>query len=157
MGAPEKITLSVIKADAGGWVGHCTSHPDMLALAAGLMKGAVERGLLVDGQVLHCGDDVELIMTHHRGEEDAEINHTPINAQGEPMTDDKDPELAGLTRRIVGVGALDLRERAAREDRFVVAVAGGLEKTEAIRACLKGRYFNVLITDAYVAEALVQG
>jgi fructose 1,6-bisphosphate aldolase/phosphatase len=87
----------------------------------------------------------------------AEINHTPINAQGEPMIDDKDPELAGLTRRIVGVGALDLRERAAREDRFVMAVAGGLEKTEAIRACLKGRYFNVLITDAYVAEALVQG
>ncbi len=38
-----------------------------------------------------------------------------------------------------------------------IAVAGGLEKTAAIRACLQGRYFNVLITDAYVAEALLQG
>jgi fructose 1,6-bisphosphate aldolase/phosphatase len=87
----------------------------------------------------------------------AEINHTPINAQGEPLVDAKDAQLAALTRRVVGVGALDLRERATRADRYVVAVAGGLEKTEAIRACLKGRYFNVLITDAYAAEALAQG
>ncbi len=87
----------------------------------------------------------------------AEINHTPIDAQGEPMLNTKDKELAALTRRVIGVGALELRERAARADRYVVAVAGGLEKTEAIRACLKGRFFNVLITDAYVAEALVKG
>ena len=87
----------------------------------------------------------------------AEINHTPIDARGEPMLDTADPELAALTRRVIGVGALELRERAARPDRHVVAVAGGLEKTEAIRACLKGKYFNVLVTDAYVAEALIQG
>ena len=86
-----------------------------------------------------------------------EINHTPINAQGEPMLDTKDKDLAALTRRVIGVGALELRERAAQEGKFIVAVAGGLEKTEAIRACLKGRYFNVLITDAYVAETLVRG
>jgi fructose 1,6-bisphosphate aldolase/phosphatase len=86
----------------------------------------------------------------------AEINHTPIDAQGEPMIDTKDKDLAALTRRVIGVGALELRERAVRDDRYVVAVAGGLEKTEAIRACLKGKYFNVLVTDAYVAEALVQ-
>ncbi len=86
-----------------------------------------------------------------------EINHTPINAQGEPMLDTKDKDLAALTRRVIGVGALELRERAAQEGKFIVAAAGGLEKTEAIRACLKGRYFNVLITDAYAAEALVRG
>ncbi len=87
----------------------------------------------------------------------AEINHTPIDAKGEPMLNTKDQELAALTRRVIGVGALELRERAAMANRYVVAVAGGLDKTEAIRACLKGRYFNVLITDAYVAEALVKG
>lgn len=85
----------------------------------------------------------------------AEINHTPIDAQGEPLIDSPDKDLAALTQRVIGVGALDLRERAGRPDRYVVAVAGGLEKTAAIRACLKGRYFNVLITDAYVAEALL--
>jgi fructose 1,6-bisphosphate aldolase/phosphatase len=87
----------------------------------------------------------------------AEINHTPIDAQGEPMLNTDDKELAALTRRVIGVGALELRERAARDDRYVVAVAGGPDKTEAIRACLKGKYFNVLITDSYVAEALVRG
>jgi len=87
----------------------------------------------------------------------AEINHTPIDARGEPMLDGQDKDLAALVRRVIGVGALELRERAAREDKYVVAVAGGLEKAAAIQACLKGRYFNVLVTDAYVAEALIQG
>ena len=85
-----------------------------------------------------------------------EINHIPVDARGEPMLDD-DPDIEKLTRRVIGVGPFELRERAAREDRQVVAVAGGLEKKDAIRACIKGKYFNVLITDAYVAEALVQG
>ncbi len=74
MATEQKITLSVIKADVGGWVGHSCSHPDMLALAAKHVEGAVKRGLLVDGQVLHVGDDVELIMTHHHGE-----NHTEVH------------------------------------------------------------------------------
>ena len=26
-----KLTLSVIKADIGGWVGHCGMHPDLMA------------------------------------------------------------------------------------------------------------------------------
>jgi len=87
----------------------------------------------------------------------AEINHTPINAKGEPLIDEEDADLAALTRRVVGVGAMELRERAARPDKYLIAVAGGLEKTEAIRACCKGKFFNVLITDAFVAEALVKG
>ncbi len=86
----------------------------------------------------------------------AEINHTPINAKGEPLIDKKDKNLAALTRRVIGVGAKELKDLATQEEKYIVAVAGGLEKTEAIRACLKGRFFNVLITDAYVAEALVR-
>ena len=74
MGTAGKITLSVIKADVGGWVGHSTCHPDMLVLARQIVQQAVARGLLIDGQVLNVGDDVELIMTHERGEEDAEVH-----------------------------------------------------------------------------------
>src|SRR5512139_2124559 len=74
MGTEGKITLSVIKADVGGWVGHSTCHPDMLALAREIVQKAVSRRMLLDGQVLNVGDDVELIMTHERGEEDAEIH-----------------------------------------------------------------------------------
>ncbi len=62
------VTLSVIKADTGGWVGHSTVHPDMLAEAARLVDRA--RGdLLRDGQVHHCGDDIALLLTHDYGAE----------------------------------------------------------------------------------------
>lgn len=60
------LTLSVIKADTGGWVGHSAVHPDMVARARQAVDAA--RGdLLVDGQVATCGDDLSLIMTHEHG------------------------------------------------------------------------------------------
>ena len=96
MGPAEKITLSVIKADVGGWVGHSTCHPEMLALAQTLVKRAVERGLLIDGQVLNVGDDVELIMTHRRGEEDPDIHQ---------FSWDTFMELTGLARKLKLYGA----------------------------------------------------
>jgi len=36
----------------------------------------------------------------------------------------------------------------------VIGVAGGERKVEAIRACLKGGYINVLVTDKFTAEKL---
>ena len=63
------VTLSIIKADTGGFVGHSSVHPALLAEAARLVE--LERGqLLIDGQVASCGDDVSLVMTHERGPED---------------------------------------------------------------------------------------
>ncbi len=60
------ITLSVIKADTGGWVGHTALHPEMIATAERAIEAA--RGdLLIDGQVSGCGDDLALIMTHRHG------------------------------------------------------------------------------------------
>lgn len=62
-------TLSVIKADTGGFVGHSAVHPEMLEEARRLVEA--ERGqLLIDGQVASCGDDISLIMTHQRGPDD---------------------------------------------------------------------------------------
>lgn len=86
----------------------------------------------------------------------AEINHNPIAADGEPLTTFADPKLQALYRRMIGIRPAQLRDLAARPDRYVVGVAGGLQKVEAIRAALQGKYFNILITDAYVAEALVK-
>ena len=42
------MTLSVIKADVEGWVGHSTCCPEMLALAQLLLRKAVERGCVPD-------------------------------------------------------------------------------------------------------------
>jgi fructose 1,6-bisphosphate aldolase/phosphatase len=69
-----KITLSVIKADVGGYVGHSASHPDVLAKADELLARAKKDGLLIDYHVTSCGDDAELIMTHQQGEDDKKIH-----------------------------------------------------------------------------------
>ena len=69
-----RITLSVIKADIGGFVGHSESHPDVLAKAEECLAQAKKEGLLVDYHVTKCGDDLQLIMTHQRGEEDETIH-----------------------------------------------------------------------------------
>jgi len=60
------LTLSIIKADTGGFVGHSAMHPKMLAVAREELDRA--RGdMLVDAQVSSCGDDLHLVMTHHLG------------------------------------------------------------------------------------------
>ena len=64
---PEATTLSVIKADIGGYVGHSSMHPELLQLARKELAAAVKDGLLIDGHAAHCGDDLELIMTHRQG------------------------------------------------------------------------------------------
>ena len=71
---PNKITLSVIKADIGGFVGHSSMHPDLLKMAAELMATAKRDGPVIDFHVTHCGDDLGLIMTHHQGNDSAEIH-----------------------------------------------------------------------------------
>ena len=69
-----KITLSVIKADIGGYVGHSESHPDVLAKAEECLAKVKKEGLLVDYRVTKCGDDLQLIMTHQQGEENEKIH-----------------------------------------------------------------------------------
>src|SRR3972149_6197384 len=68
------VTVSSIKADIGGMVGHCSSHPDSLDLGREELERAKQRGLLIDFHVSHCGDDMFLIMTHDRGENAVEVH-----------------------------------------------------------------------------------
>jgi len=69
-----KITLSVIKADIGGYVGHSSSHPEILAEAQRCLEKAKKSGLLVDFHVTRCGDDLQLIMTHEQGVENERVH-----------------------------------------------------------------------------------
>ncbi|MFC1965665.1 fructose-1,6-bisphosphate aldolase/phosphatase [Chloroflexota bacterium] len=68
------ITLSVIKADVGGYVGHSESHPDLLAKAEECLAASKKKSLLVDYHVTKCGDDVQLIMTHQQGVDSEKIH-----------------------------------------------------------------------------------
>ena len=69
-----KVTLSVIKADIGGYVGHSASHLAILARANESLAKAKKEGLLIDYHVTECGDDLQLIMTHEHGEENNKIH-----------------------------------------------------------------------------------
>lgn len=69
------VTVSVIKADIGGFVGHSYSHPETLAVGREELEQAKQRGLLIDYHVSHCGDDMFLIMSHDRGEDNEEVHH----------------------------------------------------------------------------------
>jgi fructose 1,6-bisphosphate aldolase/phosphatase len=67
----KKITLSVIKADVGGYVGHSNVHPELLEKAREMLSG---HPLLIDSYVAHVGDDINLIMTHETGRNNGEIH-----------------------------------------------------------------------------------
>ena len=63
-----KITLSVIKADIGGYVGHSSMHPRLMEIAEEELKKAQDNGVIIDFHVLRVGDDLELIMTHNNSQ-----------------------------------------------------------------------------------------
>ncbi|MFZ3112294.1 MAG: fructose 1,6-bisphosphatase, partial [Methanothrix sp.] len=56
-----KITISLIKADVGGYPGHCSVHPELLKTAEEKLEEAKKSGCLVDYRVMACGDDLELL------------------------------------------------------------------------------------------------
>lgn len=69
-----KTTVSVIKADIGSVAGHVTVPKEIIEYAEKRLDEAVKTGLINSFYVTHAGDDLELIMTHYRGVDDAEIH-----------------------------------------------------------------------------------
>ncbi|MEM2878082.1 MAG: fructose-1,6-bisphosphate aldolase/phosphatase [Candidatus Hadarchaeales archaeon] len=69
-----KTTVSVIKCDVGSLAGHSTVPEPLKAVAEKKMREAEESGLINSHYVFNAGDDLELLMTHHRGENDKEIH-----------------------------------------------------------------------------------
>lgn len=56
-----------------------------------------------------------------------------------------------INSRTVGIDLPDLRKKEK-----AILVAGGQRKVEAIRASLRGKYANILVTDQFTAQALLQ-
>src|SRR3989338_6197374 len=75
----KKITLSVIKADVGGFVGHSSFHPALFDTAKEKLSIAKSKGALIDFHVIRCGDDLELIMTHAKGCDNKTIHELAWN------------------------------------------------------------------------------
>lgn len=90
----KKITLSVIKADIGGWVGHTNVHPELLNKAEEVLTKE-GKDLLIDFQVAHVGDDINLIMTHEKGVDSEEIHELAWNVFKKCTSVAKDLKLYG--------------------------------------------------------------
>lgn len=82
-----------------------------------------------------------------------EINYQPFDAAGQIV--DR-PELRILMHRVLSVDSTRLQALSRREDRYVIAVAGGRGKAEAVRGAVNGHMMNVLVTDEDVASALLK-
>lgn len=77
------------------------------------------------------------------------FGYTGINAQGEVAD-------WTLGRSLFKVPPQALKEAAASANRHVVLIANGHPKVDAIRALLKGGWFNTLITDVETARAILK-
>ncbi len=74
-----KVTLSIIKADVGGYVGHSDVHPALRSKTDECLAEAKEKGLIIDYSRNECGDDIALIMTHTKGTDNEEIHQFAWN------------------------------------------------------------------------------
>jgi len=70
----EKVTVSIIKADVGSVVGHARPHPSMLDAARNVLKDAQKAGTIEDFYVTRVGDDINLYMTHYKGENNSDVH-----------------------------------------------------------------------------------
>ena len=75
-----RITLSVIKADVGSIGGHTRPSERMMESVREEVAGAISRSLIIDGYICHTGDDIAIIMSHTRGENDTDIHQFAWNA-----------------------------------------------------------------------------
>jgi DNA-binding transcriptional regulator LsrR (DeoR family) len=82
-----------------------------------------------------------------------EINYQPFDENGRIVDQ---PELRALMRRVLSVSGERLQNQSTRDDCYVIAVAGGRAKIEAVRGALRGRFMNVLVTDEDVAQAVLK-
>ncbi len=69
-----KVTLSLIKADVGSVAGHTAPHPKMIEAAKSILKEGVQKGIIEDFATARCGDDISLIMTHDKGENNSQVH-----------------------------------------------------------------------------------
>jgi DNA-binding transcriptional regulator LsrR (DeoR family) len=81
-----------------------------------------------------------------------ELNYQPFDADGRIV--DRS-ELRLLSHRVLSVEGDRLQALARRDDRSVVAIAGGRAKVDAVRGALRGKFVNVLVTDEDCARGLL--
>ena len=133
-----KTTISLIKADVGGYPGHATVHPALIETAQTVLSAAKNGGLIKDFHVMAAGDDLELIMGHDKGADSEEVHGLAWKAFEESTKKAKDLKLYGAGQDMLsdafsgnvrgmgpGIAELEFDERKAEP-----IVAFMMDKTE---------------------------
>jgi fructose 1,6-bisphosphate aldolase/phosphatase len=133
-----KTTISVIKADIGSLAGHHVVHPDTMATANKILAEAKRNGIILDYYITHVGDDLQLIMTHDKGENNLKVHEVAWNAFKEATRVAKDLGLYAAGQDLLsdafsgnvrglgpGVAEMEIEERTSEP--IVVLMA---DKTE---------------------------
>ena len=69
-----RTTLTVIKADVGGYTCHGDVHPKLIESAQKSLEAGKKKGILLDYFVGKVGDDLQLVMTHDKGVDCREVH-----------------------------------------------------------------------------------
>ncbi len=70
----DRVTVSVIKADVGSVAGHSRPHPLMMKKCGEVLNDGMKGGTINDFYVTRVGDDINLYLTHNRGENNKDIH-----------------------------------------------------------------------------------
>ncbi len=133
-----KTTISLIKADIGSIGGHTKPHEKLLEACKNRLEK--EKGkTLIDYYVTHCGDDIELIMTHTKGVDSKDVHTIAWDAFKEGTKIAKDLGLYGAGQDLLsdafsgnvrgmgpGIAEMEIEERPAEV--FVALMA---DKTDS--------------------------
>jgi len=132
------VTVSLIKADVGGYPGHASVHPKLIETADKVLGEAKNSGTINDYHVLAAGDDLELIMSHDKGDDNKEVHGVAWDVFQKATAVAKDLKLYGAGQDILsdafsgnvkgmgpGVAELTFTERKAEP-----IVAFMMDKTE---------------------------
>ncbi len=90
-----KLTLSVIKADIGGFVGHSSVHPQVVEKVKEVVVQEKEKGNFIDCDILVCGDDIAIVATHTHGVDNEFVHSVAWKAFSEGTQVAKELKLYG--------------------------------------------------------------
>lgn len=62
-----QLTVSLLKADVGAVGSHTFPSPEMMAAVKRVLQAAKEKGLIIDYDIFHVGDDIFLVISHTHG------------------------------------------------------------------------------------------
>ena len=135
---PDKVTISLIKADVGSVAGHTAPHPDMIKAVKDVLLGGVRQGIIEDFASAVCGDDISLIMTHDKGENNEKVHKLAWDSFMSAAEEAKKMKLYGAGQdllaeafsgniRGLGPGAAEITFEERKSEPIVIFLA---DKTE---------------------------